>query len=168
MGFSPRLPAIRTAIDRGLIPAEVLDALPAAPDPPAIDCTEDVFTAAAIQLAQSAGWLAFHARPARTAAGWRTPVQGDGEGFPDLLLVRERVVFAELKAERGRLRSDQERWLDRLRGAGAEVHVWKPRQWPAIVEALAAERPAGKLVMALADRVADQAEILGRRAERPS
>lgn len=142
MVFSPRLPAIRTAVEKGLIPAEVLDQVRPA-DPPAIDCTEDLFTAAVIQLARSAGWLAFHARAARTAAGWRTPVQGDGEGFLDLVLVRERILFAELKAERGRLRPAQERWLERLRRAGAEVHVWKPRQWSEIEAVLTSERHGG-------------------------
>lgn len=62
----------------------------------------------------------------------------DGKGFPDLVLVRERIIFAVVKAEKGRVRPDQKVWLDMLRAAGAQVHVWKPSDWPEIEEVLAA------------------------------
>ncbi len=75
------------------------------------------------------GWRIFHARVARTAQGWRTAVSYDGAGFPDLCLVRDRVVFAEIKVDRGRLRPEQVVWLDVLREAGQEVYVWRPDDW---------------------------------------
>ncbi len=53
-------------------------------------------------------------------------------GFPDLVLVGNTVVFVELKAQRGRLRPEQEAWLDALTRAGVEAHVWRPEDWPAI------------------------------------
>ena len=73
--------------------------------------------------------------------GWRTYHTYDGRrsdaGFPDLVLVRRpRVVWAELKAERGKTTDDQRAWLDELRACGQEVHIWRPSHWRAIEEAL--------------------------------
>lgn len=54
-------------------------------------------------------------------------------GFPDLVIVGPGgLLFAELKADRGRLRPDQARWIATLAAAGAEVHVWRPNNWPDI------------------------------------
>lgn len=75
------------------------------------------------------GWRVAHFRPARTERGWRTPVAADGAGFPDLVLVRERLVFAELKAGRGKLRPEQVEWRDRLLGSGCEWHLWDEEAW---------------------------------------
>jgi hypothetical protein len=74
------------------------------------------------------GWRIFHARVARTATGWRTAVSYDG-CYPDWTLVRERVVYAEVKGGRGRLRSEQVVWLDVLREAGEEVYVSRETDW---------------------------------------
>jgi hypothetical protein len=91
-----------------------------------------------IEAAQALGWRVAHFRAARTANGWRTPVAADGAGFPDLVLVRSpRVVFAELKAKRGKLRPEQEGWLDALAGCeGVEAFVWRPDDWDAAVQVL--------------------------------
>lgn len=51
-------------------------------------------------------------------------------GFPDLVLVGRRVLYRELKSTRGRLTSDQQKWLDRLTSAGADADVWRPADWP--------------------------------------
>lgn len=91
--------------------------------------TEAQLQAAVIDVARFLGWRVAHFRPARTASGWRTPVGADGAGFPDLVLVRDRVVYAELKAERGRLGPAQRVWLDILEAAGAEVYLWGPVDW---------------------------------------
>jgi hypothetical protein len=48
-------------------------------------------------------------------------------GFPDLVMAGHgRLVFAELKSHRGRIRPDQQRWINALAEAGAEVYVWRP------------------------------------------
>ena len=47
-------------------------------------------------------------------------------GFPDLCLVRECVLFAELKRENASPTPDQVLWLDDLALAGAHVFLWKP------------------------------------------
>ena len=91
--------------------------------------TEAAFQQQVIDLAQFCGWLVHAERPARMADGrWRTPIQGMA-GFPDLVLVRERVLFVELKSERGRLTTEQEQWIAVLREAGADVRVWRPGHW---------------------------------------
>lgn len=99
--------------------------------------TEDDLKAQVLDLAAAHGWRVAHFRPARTQQGWRTPVEADGRGWPDLVLVRERVIFVELKAERGSLSADQRAWLEALTEAGAEVYVWKPRHFEEIRETLA-------------------------------
>lgn len=98
--------------------------------------TEAEFQAQVVELAHVYGWRVAHFRSARTQHGWRTPVAADGAGFPDLVLVRDRIIFAEVKAERGRLSLDQRLWLAALGGAGAEIYVWRPSSWPEIERTL--------------------------------
>lgn len=94
--------------------------------------SENAFQRQVIQYAKLCGWLVHHVRPARTAKGWRTPIQGHA-GFPDLVLVRgDSLLFVELKADDGRVEPHQRQWLDALALAGAVVSVWRPRDWPAI------------------------------------
>jgi hypothetical protein len=92
--------------------------------------TEKELQRAVIKLAHVFHWKVCHFRPARTAKGWRTPVEADGAGFPDLVLVRGRhVMFRELKGDKGRLSPAQWAWLAALRGAEANVGVWTPADW---------------------------------------
>lgn len=94
--------------------------------------TEAEFLRMVLQLAKLRGWYTYHARPARTARGWRTAVQGDGVGWMDLLCVRERVIVAELKVGRGKLTPEQSAWLSAFREAGVGAFVWTPNDWPEI------------------------------------
>jgi hypothetical protein len=82
-----------------------------------------------VELAHLLKWKAAHFRPARTAHGWKTAVGYDGKGWVDLVLVRERIVFAEVKSAAGRLSLEQVTWRDWLTAAGAEWHQWAPEQW---------------------------------------
>lgn len=85
---------------------------------------------AVIELAHVLKWRCAHFRPAMNARGeWRTPVAADGKGFVDLVLVRDRVLYRELKSARGTLSVEQQDWLHALKLAGADVDVWRPAQW---------------------------------------
>lgn len=91
--------------------------------------TEAEFQRAVIALAKSRGWMVHHTRPARTARGWRTPVEGDA-GFPDLVLARGGTVWiVELKAEQGTWTKEQQAWAREL---GATWKLYRPRHWPEI------------------------------------
>lgn len=98
---------------------------PVSPVPPPM--TESDLEAAVLDLAAILGWRRAHFRPALTRRGWRTPVSGDGAGFPDLILTRPpRIVAAELKSATGRMSPEQERWLADLAASGIETHIWRP------------------------------------------
>jgi len=82
-------------------------------------------------------WLVYHTHRSDHSAA----------GFPDLCLVRSleadhRVVFAELKTEKGRVSPAQHRWLDALASvagfscASVQVFTWRPSNFDTIVEVL--------------------------------
>ena len=77
-----------------------------------------------VAAARLLSWRVAHYRPAWTKSGWWTPVSYDGQGFPDLVLCRERVVFAEIKVGRNKVSPEQTAWLEALREAGVAAHVW--------------------------------------------
>lgn len=81
---------------------------------------EDDFLQAVRSLAKRNGWRTYHTYFSKRSE----------PGFPDLVLVRLRVVWVELKTEEGRLEADQASWLDDLRLAGQEVYLWRPSNWP--------------------------------------
>ena len=93
---------------------------------------EDDFLAAVTELATLTGWLVYHTYDSRRSQA----------GFPDLVLARgDRLIFAELKTDRGRIRPSQRLWLERL-GAIADqqpnvqVYLWRPKDWPGIEKIL--------------------------------
>lgn len=88
--------------------------------------------------ARTIGYTVAHFTTAISPRGQHmTPVKYDGKGFPDLVLVRPpRLIFVELKSDTGKIRPDQQWWLDRLTGTAAEVYVWRPSDWPATVAAV--------------------------------
>ena len=99
-----------------------------------------------IERARRAGWIVAHFTAVRTEYGWRVPVAADGKGFPDLVLVRDRLIAVEVKGDGDSLRPDQRRWLAAMRLAGVEAHVWTPRDWhDGTVDAVLAARGAQPL-----------------------
>jgi hypothetical protein len=84
--------------------------------------SEAQWQAAVLDLAHALKWEHYHTHDSR-----RSP-----SGFPDLVLVRDRVIFAELKSERGDLVGTQYEWLMRLVHAGMEAYVWRPSDWPEV------------------------------------
>lgn len=93
--------------------------------------TEAQLQDAIVGMARVLGWRVAHFGALRTADSWRTPARYDAAGFPDLVLVRDRVVFVEVKGHRGVLRPEQSDWARALGGAGAEWHLWTPASWKA-------------------------------------
>lgn len=89
-----------------------------------------------IDLARLLRWRVAHFRPAMTKHGWVTPVAADGKGFPDLCLVRERVIFVELKRDGGKTTDDQAVWLHALNNAGIETYVWRPADAEQVLQIL--------------------------------
>ena len=84
------------------------------------------------ELARYEGWLSYHTyRSTRSEPG-----------FPDLVLVRPpRLIFAELKTEKGRVTPAQWLWLDVLgRSNEVEAYLWRPSDWDRIVKTLKRER----------------------------
>jgi hypothetical protein len=93
-----------------------------------------------IEAARINGWLIHHVRPAWTAKGYRTPVQGD-VGFVDLVLLhwRKGIIFAELKRQKGRLGPRQRDWLDGLAAYASDrvgVYLVRPSDIDLIDEIL--------------------------------
>lgn len=85
-----------------------------------------------IDAAQKLGWRVAHFRPAKTSQGWRTAVQGDGKGFPDLVCANDvmgEAFFAECKSQRGTLDPEQEMWRDVLLAAGQRWYLFRPSDW---------------------------------------
>jgi hypothetical protein len=105
--------------------------------------TEAEFQAQVIALAKLRGWRVAHFRGTRTmrkdgSVRWMTPVQADGAGFPDLVLLKgERLLVIELKRSRKeRPTVEQERWLQAFMLAGVSAAVWSPEDWGTIERVL--------------------------------
>lgn len=103
-----------------------MNALPGMP--PAPPMSEDDLLRTVIDMAQRMGVLVAHFRPAQSKTGrWLTAVQGDGKGFPDLVVAGGGgVLFRELKAAKGSTTPEQRRWLGMLTTAEADADVWRP------------------------------------------
>lgn len=82
--------------------------------------TEEQFLARVTALCDWLHLLWYHTRDSR-----RSP-----SGFPDLVIVGPtRVIYAELKSEKGRTTARQKDWLAGLQAAGQAAHVWRPSDW---------------------------------------
>jgi hypothetical protein len=95
---------------------------------------EKHFQATVIQLAETLNWKCCHFSDSRRSIGNGRMV-GDRQaaGFPDLVLARkDRLIFAELKAAKGKLRPAQVEWITALQEVEVETHphvlvrVWRP------------------------------------------
>ena len=83
------------------------------------DMSEDALLAQVRSAALTLGWIVYHTHDSRRSE----------PGFPDLVLVNPRqgrILWRELKKEKGRVSVEQRKWLDALRAAGQDVGVWRP------------------------------------------
>ena len=91
------------------------------------DISERDFQAAIIHTAVQAGWRIHHTWDSTRAR----------RGFPDLVLARsDRLMFAELKSAKGRVRPEQQEWMEALWTAGQEAYIFRPKDWDEIVSIL--------------------------------
>ena len=88
--------------------------------------TEKDFQHTVVEAAKLYGWIHYH-----TYLSKRSP-----SGFPDLVLVRDRVLFRELKTDKGKLSPHQKLWGVKLTDAGADWAIWRPAQLQAIYSEL--------------------------------
>ena len=76
--------------------------------------SEASFEAAVVDIAHLYGWkiASFRQAGGRADGGFRTPVKYDGKGYVDLTMVHPcgEIVFAEIKAQKGRLSPHQKEW----------------------------------------------------------
>ena len=105
-----------------------------------MELTEKQFEAQVKDLAKFCGYKYYHT--------WRSI--HSPAGFPDCVLVKvDKIIFAELKAEKGKLSPAQQEWIDILKEYEQEiflnwptndlpfaVYVWRPSQIKEIVEIL--------------------------------
>jgi hypothetical protein len=103
--------------------------------------TEADFYPTVIEAARILGWRVAHFRPAMSKRGWRTPVQGDGKGFVDFVLVHAgagRVWFVELKRGNAPLAPEQQQWGEALTRAGAVYRLVRcPAELPSFLQDMA-------------------------------
>ena len=83
-----------------------------------------------VDAARRLGWSVYHTFDSRRSAS----------GFPDLVLVRDRIIYVELKSAKGRQSAAQMAWAHALSAAGAEVYLFRPDDWPEVEEVLRMRR----------------------------
>jgi hypothetical protein len=77
-------------------------------------------------IARVLGWRCYHTLRSK----------GSEPGYPDWTLVRDRVVFLELKREQGVVSDTQRDWIAALLNGGAEVYIVRPHHLEAITAVL--------------------------------
>ena len=90
--------------------------------------SEKTLMESVIEIAEDSGWSVYHTHDSRRSQA----------GFPDLTLVRSgEIIFAELKSQKGRIKKEQQEWLDRLReNRHVDVYLWRPSDLPGIINRL--------------------------------
>lgn len=100
--------------------------------------SEEEFQDQVIQLARLLRWRVAHFRSVRIqrqdgAVYWSCPVQADGKGFPDLVLVKPpRILVAELKVGKNACTLEQAAWIEAFVLCGVQTFVWRPENWKEI------------------------------------
>ena len=101
--------------------------------------SERDFQRSVVELATALGWMIYHQLDAGTCkkCGAFNFSKRIGPGYPDLTLAGHgRVLFVELKAEKGRVSTDQKEWAERLDAGPGEYYLFRPSQWDEVVEVL--------------------------------
>lgn len=72
-----------------------------------------------LAIAYELGYLTYHTHDSRRSH----------KGWPDLVLAHPRwgrFLIRELKSERGRVRPEQQAWLNALTALGIDADIWRP------------------------------------------
>lgn len=93
---------------------------------------EKQIQSAILDIARVLGWRVYHTFDSRKSQA----------GFPDLVLVRDRVIYAEVKRAGQKPRQSQVDWLNALSRAGAEVYVWTEDDYDEVASILSQRVPA--------------------------
>lgn len=101
--------------------------------------TEAQLSGLVAEVARIGGWtLRYHTLRSK----------GSAHGFPDWVFVhpgKGRILFVELKSEKGRLSDAQAQWIETLQGfqfpSIVQAHVWRPSDWDEIVATLTGRTP---------------------------
>ncbi len=101
--------------------------------------SEADFQRQVVELARRLGWMTCHTYRTRTAKGaWRTSTTA--VGYPDLTLLhpgKRRLVFLELKTDKGKPTAEQLAWIVGLQSVpGVEAYIVHPAEWDDVVDVL--------------------------------
>src|SRR5690348_14896111 len=117
-----RAPAVLRAQLDGLagVEAEERRVRVIVPPAPPLAISEQAFQRVITDLADWCGWFWWHDEDSRR----------NEAGLPDLILIRGgRLIWRELKTQRGRLRPAQLAFGQRLMRAGQDWECWRPSMW---------------------------------------
>ena len=85
-----------------------------------LKATEKQFQDSIMELCELLNIIAFHSGD---------PRRDSVAGFPDLVLIGKRVIYVELKTEKGRTSKSQDIMHTRLNKSGVEFYLWRPSDW---------------------------------------
>lgn len=110
---------------------------------PSLDILEREWQDTVFAAARALGWTVNHVRTTRGKGGRHT-TSTSVVGWPDAEMVHPKhgIIYVELKSQSGRLSEAQVRVLDMIEQAGGRVFVWRPSDWPAVVDVLKGPAPA--------------------------
>lgn len=90
--------------------------------------TEKQLQSAVVEAMGYMGWLTYHTHDSRRS----------NPGFPDIVAVKgSRLIFLELKSEKGKVRAEQVEWLDVLIETHSEVYLVRPSTQDAFMRTVA-------------------------------
>ena len=91
---------------------------------------EKLFMNKIVRAAAAFGFSPYHTHDSRRSH----------PGWPDLVLIdplkQKRVIFAEIKTEKGKVTPEQQWWINSLVACGQEAYIWRPSQWDDIIATL--------------------------------
>lgn len=90
-----------------------------------------------VGFAVAHAWRYAHCRKVKVKRGkrewWETTMPA---GWFDLVFVRDRVIYAELKVRPNVQTAEQVEWAEVMRKAGQDVRLWYPDDWKTVQETL--------------------------------